>query len=178
MRQGKRPPEWFNRSAAVLIPKGIDAGDGEGMPNAHGLGRGARVDERARDSVQVEGLRLGGVARVVGRGVCYESGGRTRWCKAWHRCKLEAVYSIMGHGRLRASWCMDQGHRFFENMPGVCALRDGEGRFDLGRWRILVDSLGGGGRQLGEDREEGGRPVDSAGDELSVGCAMVQGMYR
>lgn len=86
--------------------------------DAHGLGRGARVDERARDSVQVEGLRLDGVARVVGRGVCL----RERWANERVR-GMARVRST--HSRLRASWCSGRGHRFFENVPGVYVFRDG-----------------------------------------------------
>lgn len=48
-----------------------------------------------------------------------------RWATAWHGCKLEALYSIMYHGRLLASNSKDKGHRFFPDAPGIYVHKDG-----------------------------------------------------
>ena len=40
------------------------------------------------------------------------------WERAWHGTKMEALYSIMYHGRLCASH-MEGSHRFFKDKPGV-----------------------------------------------------------
>ena len=45
--------------------------------------------------------------------------GSSDWQRAWHGCKLEALYSIMYHGRLAASCNAERGDRFFEGAPGV-----------------------------------------------------------
>ena len=44
---------------------------------------------------------------------------KTDWQRAWHGCKLEALYSIMYHGKVNSSSHSGQGHRFFDNEPGI-----------------------------------------------------------
>ena len=46
------------------------------------------------------------------------------WNRAWHGTKIEALYSIMYHGKLAASHDAELGHRFFEGLPGVYVFRD------------------------------------------------------
>ena len=47
------------------------------------------------------------------------AGGAAEWARAWHGCPLEALYSILYHGRLMESSDESQGHRFFSGSPGV-----------------------------------------------------------
>ena len=42
-----------------------------------------------------------------------------QWKRAWHGCKLEAVYSILYHGRLLESRCSEYGQEWLEGAPGV-----------------------------------------------------------
>lgn len=51
--------------------------------------------------------------------------GKADWQRAWHGCKLEALYSIMFHGRLRASNSASGGDRFWKEAPGVYCHKDG-----------------------------------------------------
>ena len=51
--------------------------------------------------------------------------GSSDWQRAWHGCKLEALYSIMYHGRLAASCDAERGDRFFPEAPGVYCHGDG-----------------------------------------------------
>ena len=44
------------------------------------------------------------------------------WLRAWHGTKIEALYSIMYHGRLAASH--QSGDRFFKDKPGVYVFND------------------------------------------------------
>ena len=50
--------------------------------------------------------------------------GDADWQRAWHGCKLEALYSIMYHGKLAASCSTVLGHVFFKDAPGVYAHKD------------------------------------------------------
>lgn len=47
------------------------------------------------------------------------------WSRAWHGCKLEALYSILFHGRLLESCNPERGERFFSAAPGVYVHKDG-----------------------------------------------------
>ncbi|MCP3917988.1 MAG: hypothetical protein GY711_20770 [bacterium] len=46
------------------------------------------------------------------------------WQRAWHGSVVEAVYSVLYHGRLWASAEADHGERFFDGCPGVYCFRD------------------------------------------------------
>ena len=77
------------------------------------------------------------------------------WQVAWHGSKLEALYSIMYHGRLYASRDAERGERFCKGAPGVYlhkeATRDKvdfymrytpflrDGVFWAARWEARVD---------------------------------------
>jgi len=50
---------------------------------------------------------------------------KAEWVKAWHGCKVEALYSIMYHGQLRESRNAGRGERFFGQFPGVYVHKDG-----------------------------------------------------
>ena len=81
--------------------------------------------------------------------------GKGNWCRAWHGCKLEALYSILYDGRLRASKDKDRGERFFDGTPGVYVHKDGtvcksenyvrfvplcnDGVFWATKWEVRVD---------------------------------------
>ena len=45
--------------------------------------------------------------------------GRSEWVTAWHGCKLEGLFSIMMHGKLRASKDKGRGEQYSPNAPGV-----------------------------------------------------------
>ncbi|CAK0870886.1 unnamed protein product [Prorocentrum cordatum] len=81
--------------------------------------------------------------------------GRARWVRAWHGCKLEALYSILYHGRLRASCDKSMGDRYFDGAPGIYVHKDatsrkaenyvrfvhlcGDGVFWAAKWEVVVD---------------------------------------
>ena len=87
------------------------------------------------------------------------SGGRDAeepdWQKAWHGCKLEALYSIIFHGRLTASKDLALGQRFWLEAPGIYVHRDElqqksqdymrfvplfrDGVLWASQWEVLVD---------------------------------------
>lgn len=56
-----------------------------------------------------------------------ESSDKSDWKKVWHGCKLEALHSIMDHGKLQASWDGEGGDRFFADAPGVYVFADDRG---------------------------------------------------
>ena len=46
--------------------------------------------------------------------------GKSQWVTAWHGCKLEALFSIMHHGKLRASSDKEgRGERYHPHAPGI-----------------------------------------------------------
>ncbi len=49
---------------------------------------------------------------------------QAEWARAWHGCKMQALYSIMFHGRLAASCDLERGDRFFAECPGVYCHKD------------------------------------------------------
>ena len=49
----------------------------------------------------------------------FAKNGRSEWVTAFHGCKMEGLYSIMMHGRLRASKDKGRGDRYHDNAPGV-----------------------------------------------------------
>ena len=73
--------------------------------------------------------------------------------RAWHGSKVEALYSIMYHGRIFAS--CDPAHRFWEDAPGVYVHKDstghkacnyirfvplfGDGVFWAAKWEVCID---------------------------------------
>ncbi|CAE8704556.1 unnamed protein product, partial [Polarella glacialis] len=81
--------------------------------------------------------------------------GPGKWRRAWHGCKLEALYSIMFHGQLFESSNKHLGDRHFEEMPGVYVHKDktshkaenymrfvplcGDGVFWAAKWEVRVD---------------------------------------
>ena len=54
-----------------------------------------------------------------------EFGPKAEWKRAWHGCKLEGLYSIMYRGSLCESCDASQGHRLFDEVPGVYVHKDG-----------------------------------------------------
>jgi hypothetical protein len=50
--------------------------------------------------------------------------GKTQWETAWHGCKFEALFSIMYNGFLATSNSVGQGHRYFDNTPGIYVFKD------------------------------------------------------
>lgn len=50
--------------------------------------------------------------------------GTADWQRAWHGCKLEALYAIMYHGRLLASCNADRQNAHGNDTPGVYCHRD------------------------------------------------------
>lgn len=81
--------------------------------------------------------------------------GLAKWVRAWHGCKLEALYSILYHGRLRASCDKSMGDRYFDGAPGIYVHKDatsrkaenyvrfvhlcGDGVFWAAKWEVVVD---------------------------------------
>eukprot|EP00928_Gymnodinium_smaydae_P038365 TRINITY_DN26484_c0_g1_i1.p1 TRINITY_DN26484_c0_g1~~TRINITY_DN26484_c0_g1_i1.p1 ORF type:complete len:925 (+),score=154.82 TRINITY_DN26484_c0_g1_i1:69-2843(+) len=79
----------------------------------------------------------------------------TTWERAWHGCKLEALYSILYHGKLLPSTSKGRGERFLENAQGVYVHKDGtahkaehymrfvplcdDGVFWAAKWEVRVD---------------------------------------
>ena len=77
------------------------------------------------------------------------------WEIAWHGCKVEALYSIMYHGRLFESRKKNEGDRILDDLPGVyvhqdkarhkaegyCRWKDlcGDQVFWATMWQVLVD---------------------------------------
>ena len=78
--------------------------------------------------------------------------------RGWHGCKMEALYSIIYHGKLFASCDESKGHRFFEGKPGVylhadsraekaenyikyCSL-SGDGIFWAAKWEVQYNVEG------------------------------------
>lgn len=77
------------------------------------------------------------------------------WMRAWHGTKIEALFSIMYHGRLAASQDTESGDRFFEGKPGVYVHKDETGEkaeyysrfiplrrdgvFWSVKWEVMVD---------------------------------------
>eukprot|EP00929_Paragymnodinium_shiwhaense_P026116 TRINITY_DN15595_c0_g1_i4.p1 TRINITY_DN15595_c0_g1~~TRINITY_DN15595_c0_g1_i4.p1 ORF type:complete len:1560 (+),score=426.06 TRINITY_DN15595_c0_g1_i4:126-4805(+) len=77
------------------------------------------------------------------------------WVRAWHGCKLEALYSILVSGYLWASGDEERGDRFFTECRGVYVHKDGtkhkaesyirfvplcdDGIFWAVKWEVLVD---------------------------------------
>ena len=59
-----------------------------------------------------------------------------KWERAWHGCKLEALYSILYHEKLLESRDRNRGHRLFEGLPGVYVHKDKTARKSEGymRW--------------------------------------------
>ena len=53
-----------------------------------------------------------------------ENDGQCDWHRAWYGCKLEALYSILYHGRLYESRDSSRGERFIEGVPGVYVHSD------------------------------------------------------
>lgn len=47
------------------------------------------------------------------------------WEPAWHGCKMEALYSILYHGKLFESKDGNQGQRTLSNAPGVYVFKEG-----------------------------------------------------
>lgn len=80
---------------------------------------------------------------------------RAGWVRAWHGCKLEAVYSILYHGRLFASRDDIDGERCFRGASGVYVFNDehadkaenyvrwvhlhDDGVFWAAKWELRVD---------------------------------------
>ena len=78
--------------------------------------------------------------------------------KGWHGCKMEALYSIIYHGRIFESADEAQGHRYFTDRPGVYLHADsrghkaenyinfvgmsGDGIFWAAKWEVLYDVSG------------------------------------
>ena len=78
--------------------------------------------------------------------------------KGWHGCKMEALYSIIYHGRIFESADEAQGHRYFADRPGVYLHADsraqkaenyinfvgmsGDGIFWAAKWEVLYDVSG------------------------------------
>ena len=50
--------------------------------------------------------------------------GQADWHRAWHGCKLEALYCIMYAGHLTASYDKENGERFLRDKPGVYVHKD------------------------------------------------------
>ena len=50
--------------------------------------------------------------------------GEAEWATAWHGCKLEGLYSIMYNGEITSSCNESEGHRFFEDAPGIYVHHD------------------------------------------------------
>ena len=48
--------------------------------------------------------------------------------RAWHGCKFEALYSILYHGELFASYDERRGHRYFPKPPGIYMHKDATAR--------------------------------------------------
>ena len=46
------------------------------------------------------------------------------WVRAWHGCKLEALYSILYHGGFVESRDRGQGERLLHRAPGVYVHND------------------------------------------------------
>ena len=81
--------------------------------------------------------------------------GHSDWHRAWHGCKLEALYSIMYQGKLLPSDNPDRGQRFHPGRPGVYVHKDGtcyktlgysrftplcqDGVFWAAIWEVYVD---------------------------------------
>ena len=81
--------------------------------------------------------------------------GHVGWERPWHGCKLEALYSILYHGRLRASCDKSRGDRYFDGAPGIYVHKDatshkaenyvrfvhlcGDGIFWAAKWEVVVD---------------------------------------
>merc|ERR1719506_2271552 len=49
---------------------------------------------------------------------------KPKWRRAWHGCKLEALYSIVYHGKLFESRDKAHGERHFDGIPGVYVHKD------------------------------------------------------
>ena len=41
------------------------------------------------------------------------------WCKGWHSCRLEGLYTVLFHGEIFASTNPEQGHRVLQDRRGV-----------------------------------------------------------
>lgn len=52
----------------------------------------------------------------------FQNDGDAQWMRAWHVCKLKAVYSIMSEGRLRPSRCAASGEILRGNPRDLFAL--------------------------------------------------------
>lgn len=81
--------------------------------------------------------------------------GKAEWQRAWHGCKMEALYSIMYHGQLAASCDAERGDRFHPQAPGVYCHKDvtmhkagtysrcvplfRDGVFWCAKWELRVD---------------------------------------
>merc|ERR1711971_1383287 len=76
-----------------------------------------------------------------------------RWKRAWHGCKLEALYSIAYHGQLFESRNKADGERILSGLPGVYVHKDKSalkaenylrfipinGFFWAAKWEVFVD---------------------------------------
>ena len=71
-------------------------------------------------------------------------GGPADWHRAWHGCKIEALYSVMCEGRLRASCNTNLGHRFFEGAPGVYLHKDENREKAWGSYSSFIPLFGDG----------------------------------
>ena len=49
----------------------------------------------------------------------FAKNGRSEWVTAFHGCKMEGLYSILMHGKLRASKDKTRGEQFHEGAPAV-----------------------------------------------------------
>lgn len=62
------------------------------------------------------------------RRLSHEVGGLEDGQRAWHGCKLEALYSVIVEGTLKASCSSEERHTLFQGCPGV-NLHCGQTRF-------------------------------------------------
>ena len=83
------------------------------------------------------------------------TGKRTQWEIAWHGCKVEALYSILYSGFLASSCDVEQGHRYFQDAPGIYVHKEctahkadnyvrftplcEDGVFWAAKWEVRVD---------------------------------------
>jgi hypothetical protein len=149
----------FNESAQVDVGKVIKflhrRLDSTGKPVTQFLGHFVDMS-RGRAPGWYRGEWLGG---VPSSGTLLLSGGldaeEPDWQKAWHGCRLEALYSIMCHGGLMASKSRARGERFFADAPGIYVFRDDlehkaqsymrfvplfrDGVLWASQWEVLVD---------------------------------------
>ena len=63
--------------------------------------------------------------------------GKADWQRAWHGTKIEALYSIMYHGKLAATHSLERGDRWLKNTCGVYVHKDDTGHKVLNCMRFV-----------------------------------------